>query len=128
NVVTAHDGGRELNPMLVEGQLVGSFVMHQGQVTFEGIVRDDKGQTLNPNFLDYKMVSSADVADNLAFYSVGVPDPEGPFGAKEAGEGAAAPAMAAIANAVADAIGIRIKSLPITPDKVLAALKEKSHT
>ena len=122
---TAHDGGRELNPMLVEGQLAGSFVMHQGQATFEGIVRTGNGQVLNPNFIDYRMVTAADVADNLSFHSVGEPDPEGPFGAKEAGEGASAPALASISNAVADAIGIRIKTLPITPEEVLEALKQK---
>ncbi len=124
NVVTAHDGGRELNPMLVQGQQIGSFVMHQGQAVFEGIERTD-GQVLNPNFVDYKMVSSADLTEDLSFHSVGIPDPEGPFGAKEAGEGAAAPALASIANAVSDAIGVRVKSLPITPDKILEALKQK---
>ncbi|MDP2659771.1 MAG: xanthine dehydrogenase family protein molybdopterin-binding subunit [Dehalococcoidia bacterium] len=127
NVITAHDGGRELNPMLVEGQLVGSFVMHQGQASFEGIERGSNGQVLNPNFVDYRMVTAADVADTLSFHSVGLPDPEGPFGAKEAGEGASAPALASIANAVADAIGVRIKSLPITPDKILQALERQAH-
>ena len=124
NIVTAHDGGRELNPMLVEGQLVGSFVMHQGQATFEGIERLG-GQVLNPNFADYRMVTSADVAERLSFYSVGVPDPEGPFGAKEAGEGASAPALASIANAVSDAVGVRIKTLPMTPDRILEALGKR---
>jgi 4-hydroxybenzoyl-CoA reductase subunit alpha len=126
-VVTAHDGGRELNPMLVEGQLVGSFVMQQGQATFEHLIRGEGGQVLNPSFLDYKMVSSLDIADEMSFHSVGVPDPEGPFGAKEAGEGAGAPAIAAVTNAIADAIGVRIKSLPITPDKIVAAWKEQRN-
>jgi 4-hydroxybenzoyl-CoA reductase alpha subunit len=125
NVSTSHDGGRELNPMLVKGQLVGSFIMHQGQTMFEGIIRDGKGRTLNPSFLEYKMVTAADIPRRLSFYSMGVPDPEGPFGAKEASEGSGNPCIAALAAAIYDAIGTRIKSLPITPEKIVAVLKEK---
>lgn len=128
NVVIAHDGGRELNPMLVKGQLIGAFVMHQGQSLFEGIVRDERGRVLNPSFLEYKMVTSMDIPHRFSIYSVGGPDPEGPFGAKESGEGAGNPVIAAIANAITDAIGIRIKSLPITPEKIVMALREKNKS
>ncbi len=127
-VGTAHDGGQELNPMLVRGQLIGSFIMHQGQTMFEGIIRDDKGRTLNPSFLEYKMVTAADIPRRFELYPAGVIDPEGPFGAKEAGEGSGNPCIAALANAIYDAIGVRIKGLPLTPEKIVMALKEKNKT
>ena len=125
NVWTAHDGGRELNPMLVRGQLIGSTVMHVGQALFEGVIRDDKGETLNTSFRDYKMPTFSDIPGFQGLYSMDIPDAEGPFGAKEAGEGASGPVIASIANAIHDAIGVRIKSLPITPEKILKAIKER---
>ena len=125
NMWTAHDGGRELNPMLVRGQLIGSTVMHVGQALFEGVMRDDRGETLNTSFRDYKMPTFSDIPGFQGLYSMDMPDGEGPFGAKEAGEGASGPVIASIANAIQDAIGVRIKSLPITPEKILKAIKEK---
>ena len=125
NIWTAHDGGQELNPMLVRGQIIGSTVMHQGQALFEGIIQDGKGKTLNTSFRDYKMVTFMDIPKDQKLYAVGEPDIEGPFGAKEAGEGAGTPTIAAIANAIRDAIGVRITSLPITPEKIVMAIKEK---
>jgi 4-hydroxybenzoyl-CoA reductase subunit alpha len=80
NIWTAHDGGRELNPMLVRGQLIGAALMHQGQALFEGLIRDEKGRALNTSFLDYKMATSMDIPANQEFYSMDMPDPEGPFG------------------------------------------------
>ena len=126
NFWTAHDGGRELNPMLVRGQIIGSAVMHLGQTLFEGIIRDDKGRTLNASFLDYKMATSMDIPGDQKLYSMDMPDPEGPFGAKEAGEGAGNPVIAAIANAIADAVGYRFKDLPMTPEKIYLAIREKT--
>lgn len=126
DIWTAHDGGQELNPMLVRGQLIGSMVMHLGQTLFEGIIRDDRGETLNTSFRDYKMATFMDIPKAMHLYSVGMPDTEGPFGAKEAGEGAGTPTIAAIANAIEDAIGVRISSLPITPEKIVKAIKEKN--
>ena len=125
NMWTAHDGGRELNPMLVRGQIVGSAVMHLGQALFEGIIRDDKGKTLNPSFLDYKMATFMDIPRDHKLYSMDIPDTEGPFGAKEAGEGAGLPVLASIANAISDAVGVRFASLPITPEKIVMAIKGK---
>lgn len=125
NIWSAHDGGRELNPMLVRGQILGSAVMHLGQTLFEGIIRDDKGRTLNTSFLDYKMPTSMDIPRDQEIYSMDVPDPEGPFGAKEAGEGAGNPSIAAIANAIGDAVGYRFKNLPITPEKIAMAVRKK---
>ncbi|KPK23706.1 MAG: hypothetical protein AMK69_17680 [Nitrospira bacterium SG8_3] len=125
NLWTAHDGGRELNPMLVRGQIIGSAVMHLGQALFEGVIRDDKGETLNTSFRDYKMPTFMDIPGEQNIYSMDQPDTEGPFGAKEAGEGAGTPTIAAIASAIQDAIGVRITSLPITPEKIVMAMKNK---
>lgn len=125
NMWTAHDGGREINPMLVRGQLLGAALMHQGQALFEGLIRDDKGRTLNPSFLDYRMATSMDIPARHQFYSMEMPDPEGPFGAKEAGEGSGTPTLAAIANAIYDASGVRFTELPITPEKIYRAMNKK---
>jgi 4-hydroxybenzoyl-CoA reductase alpha subunit len=125
NMWLAHDGGRELNPMLVKGQLIGSTVMHIGQVLYEGIIRDEKGGTLNTSFRDYKMPTFMDIPGTQELYSMEIPDDEGPFGAKEAGEGASAPVLASIANAISDAVGVRFTSLPITPEKIVKAIKEQ---
>jgi 4-hydroxybenzoyl-CoA reductase subunit alpha len=127
NLWTAHDGGRELNPMLVRGQIIGSAVMHLGQALFEGVVRDDKGETLNTSFRDYKMPTFMDIPGEQNIYSMDRPDTEGPFGAKEAGEGAGTPTIAAIASAIKDAIGVRMTSLPITPEKIVMAIKSKGE-
>ena len=124
DVITVHDGGRILNPMLARGQLTGSLIMHQGHTLFEDLIRD-KGKTLNPSFMNYKMMTSMDIPRSVSFYSVGGPDAEGPFGAKECGEGSASPSMGGLANAIADAIGVRLKDLPLTPEKILKALREK---
>jgi CO/xanthine dehydrogenase Mo-binding subunit len=125
NLWTAHDGGIELNPMLVRGQIIGSAVMHLGQALFEGVIRDDKGETLNTSFRDYKMPTFMDIPKAQNLYSMGMPDMEGPYGAKEAGEGAGTPTIAAIAGAIQDAIGVRIRTLPITPEKIVMAMKNK---
>jgi CO/xanthine dehydrogenase Mo-binding subunit len=125
NIWTAHDGGQELNPMLVRGQIIGSTVMQIGQTLYEGIIRDDEGETLNTSFRDYKMPTFMDIPRAQELYSMDIPDTEGPFGAKEAGEGAGTPTIAAIASAIENAVGIRIRSLPITPEKIVRALKEK---
>jgi 4-hydroxybenzoyl-CoA reductase subunit alpha len=127
DIWTAHDGGRELNPMLVKGQIIGSGVMHLGQTLFEGIIRDGKGKTLNPSFLDYKMATFMDIPRAQNLYSMDQPDPEGPFGAKEAGEGAGNPVIASIANAVSDAVGHALRDLPITPEKIFLAIREKKN-
>ncbi|MFH1487456.1 MAG: molybdopterin cofactor-binding domain-containing protein [Pseudomonadota bacterium] len=125
NMWMAHDGGRELNPMLVKGQLIGSTVMHIGQVLYEGIIRNDRGDTLNTSFRDYKMPTFMDIPGEQKLYSLEIPDSEGPFGAKEAGEGASAPVLASIANAISNAVGVRFTTLPITPEEIVKALKGK---
>jgi 4-hydroxybenzoyl-CoA reductase subunit alpha len=126
NTATAHDCGRALNPMAVEGQLEGSIHMALGYVLTEDVKFDDKGKMLNPNFQDYKILSALDMppVDSIV---IETDDIHGPFGGKEAGEGLTIPTAPAIANAIFDAVGVSIKSLPITPEKILRALKEKEE-
>ena len=116
----AHDCGTPINPMALHGQVEGSLVMGMGESLWEEVVHKD-GRIVNPNLHDYLVPTAADAP---AIHSFVVPsrDPGGPFGAKEVGEGASLPVMGAVANAVADAIGVRITDLPITPEKVLRAL------
>ncbi len=118
----AHDCGLALNPLAVEGQLEGSWHMGLGQAISEEM-KYHKGLLLNSNFLDYKIPTSVDTPD-IDTTIIESCDPEGPFGAKECGEGALHPVIPAVGNAIYDAVGKRIRSLPITPDKVLKALSE----
>ncbi|MBF0476570.1 MAG: molybdopterin-dependent oxidoreductase [Deltaproteobacteria bacterium] len=119
---TAHDCGTAINPMAVEGQLEGSIQMGLGYALSEQFVMEG-GKTLNTNFLDYKMPSSMDVPPSEVVH-IETYEPEGPMGAKEAGEGLAIPTAPAIADAVGHATGYRCKDLPITPEKILRAKRE----
>ncbi len=121
--VMAHDCGRALNPMAVEGQCEGSMVQGQGQALHENFIIEN-GKTLNTNFADYKMPRSLD-APKMTGIPVETVTPGGPYGAKEAGEGLIISPPPAIVNAIHDAIGVWIKDLPVTPEKILKALKEK---
>ncbi len=123
NVWGAHDCGKALNPLAVEGQLEGSWHMGIGQAISEEMVYYN-GLLVNNNFLDYKIPTSLDTPD-IHTHIIETMDPEGPFGAKETGEGAIHPVLPAIANAVYDAVGIRITKLPIKAEEVLRLLKEK---
>lgn len=123
NVWGAHDVGKALNPIAVEGQLEGSWHMGLGQVISEQM-KYYNGLLINANLLDYKIPTMKDTPYIEANYIESI-DPEGPFGAKECGEGAIHAILPAIANAVFDAVGIRITSLPIRPEDVLKKLKEK---
>ena len=124
NVWGAHDCGRALNPMAVEGQLEGSWHMGIGQAISEEM-RYYNGLLVNNNFIDYKIPTTLDTPE-IHTNIIETMDPEGPFGAKECGEGAIHPVIPAIANAIFDAIGIRITNLPIKSEDVLALLKQKS--
>jgi len=116
-VTTAHDSGTVINPLGVEGQLHGSIHMGLGYALSEELVTRE-GRTLNTTFLDYKLLAAEDMPAEESFH-VEVVDPEGPFGAKEAGEGLVSPTAPAVADAVAHATGFRCFDLPITPEKVL---------
>ena len=116
-MTTAHDCGTVINPVAVEGQLEGAVQMGLGYALCEQFNMRD-GQTLNTTFLDYKMPAAEDMPPGESF-CVDTYEPEGPFGAKEAGEGLAIPTAPAIADAVWDATSYRCRELPITPEKVL---------
>ena len=119
-IYTAHDCGVPINQMAVEGQLEGSVHMGLGYALSEELKTVD-GRTLNDTFLDYKIPAAEDMPPGEAEHIVTY-EPEGPFGAKEAGEGLVSPTAPAIAEAVYDATGFRCTDLPITPEKVLTGL------
>ncbi len=123
----AHDVGRAINPRLVEGQIHGSVYMGLGEALMEEqIFRARSGLHRIPSMLDYKSPTMLEMPDVECFL-IETDDPHGPFGAKEAGQGPLLPVPPAIANAVYDAIGVRIDELPITPEKVLKGLEEKAR-
>jgi xanthine dehydrogenase molybdenum-binding subunit len=123
NYVAAHDVGKAINPMLLEGQISGGGVMGLGYALSEKMVYKN-GRLMNANYLDYKLLTAKDIPPMQAVI-VETDEKDGPFGAKGIGEPGLVPTAPAIANAIYDAVGVRIKDLPITPEKVLAALKAK---
>lgn len=125
NVWGAHDCGKAINPLAIEGQLEGSWHMGIGQAMSEQM-KYYKGLLVNNNFLDYKIPTTLDTPD-IHTNIIETNDPEGPFGAKECGEGAIHPVIPAIANAIYDAVGVRITSLPISAEDILRKLKEKNQ-
>jgi 4-hydroxybenzoyl-CoA reductase alpha subunit len=120
----AHDCGRALNPMLVAGQMEGSAYMGIAEALLENHDVNRFGLHAGPSLLDYRIPTAVDTPELHALIVESL-DPEGPYGAKEAGEGPLHPSIPAISNAVFDAVGIRLKHLPFTPGKVLKALREK---
>lgn len=117
---TAHDCGTVINPRSVDGQLAGSIQMGLGYALSEQFVMEG-GKTLNTSFVDYKMPTAADMPPSEVVH-IDTYEPEGPMGAKEAGEGLASPTAPAISDAVYHATGYRCLDLPITPDKILNGL------
>ena len=124
-VWAAHDCGRALNPVSVEGQIIGSVWMGMGQALTEEMVWKD-GMLMNPGLLEYRSPSSIESPDIEPIIVESV-DPEGPFGAKECSEGSLAATIPAIANAIYNAVGIRLHESPFTPERVLAALRAKKN-
>jgi CO/xanthine dehydrogenase Mo-binding subunit len=124
-VVLAVDAGKAINPDLVKGQIIGGILQGLGTVLYEDMRFDDKGKLLNPNFRDYKIPTSLDIPDEIVPIIVEVPQPDGPYGARGIGEHTMIPIAPIVANAVEDALGIRIKSMPITAEKIALAIKEK---
>jgi putative selenate reductase molybdopterin-binding subunit len=121
HVVTAIDVGKALNPAICEGQVEGAVTQALGYALTEEIVLSPEGRVLNPTFMDYKIFCSADMP-KLTTILVEDEEPTGPFGAKSVAEVAINGPAPAIANAIYDAVGIRLRSLPMTPEKVLRAL------
>jgi 4-hydroxybenzoyl-CoA reductase subunit alpha len=127
----AHDIGRALNPTLVRGQVEGSVYMGLGEALMEEQEFRRLPKRLShalvhkfPSMLEYKSPTSLDMPE-VVTELVEDPDPRGPFGAKEVGQGPLLPIMPAVANAVYDAVGVRIDEVPVTPEKVMKALAEK---
>ena len=118
----AHDCGRAFNPLLMEGQTEGSVYMALGEALMEEQIFRKSGLHKIPSMLEYKSPTTLETPE-IETILVETNDPEGPYGAKEAGQGPLLPVVPAVANALYDAIGVRIDEVPITPDKVLRALE-----
>lgn len=119
----AHDCGRALNPLAVAGQIEGCIHMGLGQALMEEL-RYNRGNIVSANFLDYRTLTPTQMPE-VEVIIVESNDPEGPWGAKEAGEGPLHPVLPAVANAIYDAVGVRLRSLPMTADKIWKAMREK---
>ena len=123
----AHDVGQSINPLLVIGQVEGSVYMGLGEALMEEMTYRDRVRNVvhhHPSMLEYKSPTTFEMCD-VETILVQDPDPSGPFGAKEAGQGPLLPVMPAVANAIYDAVGVRIDEIPCSPHKVLKALKDK---
>lgn len=121
--VAAHDVGKAINPLLLEGQVYGGALMGIGYALTEQLILE-KGEVMNPNFRDYKILTAKDAVP-IETYIVETMDKDGPFGAKGIGEPGCVPTAPAIANAIHDAVGVRLRELPMTPERVLAAIKQR---
>jgi 4-hydroxybenzoyl-CoA reductase alpha subunit len=121
--VIASDCGRLLSPLAAEGQIEGGAIQGMGQTLYEDFIMEE-GETLNRTFLDYRMPGSRDVP-SIRLIDVVTDDPDGPFGAKEASEGSIVSTPPAVVSAIHDATGVWFKELPVTPERVVAALKAK---
>jgi xanthine dehydrogenase YagR molybdenum-binding subunit len=125
-VVAAHDIGRVLNPLTAESQVIGGVTQGVSYALFEQRIMDDAtGTVLNPNFRDYKLTTSMDIPEIIPIFIDSVDPHMSNLGAKGLGEPPMVPIAAAIANAVYNAIGVHVKELPMTPDRILAALNGK---
>ncbi len=123
DVWIGHDIGRALNPLLVEGQVEGSVYMGIGEALMEAQVFR-KGLHKHPSLLEYKSPTTLETPE-IHTILIETDDPEGPFGAKEAGQGPLLPVLPAIANAVYNAVGVRVDEVPIVPEKILKGLELK---
>jgi CO/xanthine dehydrogenase Mo-binding subunit len=122
----AHDVGQCINPVSVMGQVEGSVYMGLGEALMEEMAYRGNRKVVHkiPSMLEYKSPTTLEMCE-VETYLIEDPDPNGPFGAKEVGQGPLLPVPPAVANAVYDAVGVRIDEVPITPEKVLRALKLK---
>ncbi|MDI6766484.1 MAG: xanthine dehydrogenase family protein molybdopterin-binding subunit [Bacteroidota bacterium] len=122
-VVLAVDVGKALNPDLINGQITGGLLQGIATVLYEDMRFNEKGKLINANFTDYKIPTSMEIPDEIVPIIIEVPQPDGPSGARGVGEHTMIPCAPMIANAVEDALGIRIKSMPITAEKIAMNLK-----
>lgn len=119
------DVGKAINPDLVKGQITGGLLQGLATVLYEDMRYDKDGKLLNPNFTDYKIPTTMEVPDEIIPIIIEVAQPDGPFGARGVGEHTMIPAAPMVANAVSNALGIRIKTMPITAEKVALAVLKK---
>ncbi len=126
-IFIAHDVGRSINAATVMGQIEGSVYMGLGEALMEEMAYRGNRNVVHkiPSLLEYKSPTTLEMCD-VVTYVVEDPDPNGPFGAKECGQGPLLPVPPAVANAVYDAVGVRIDEVPITPEKVFKALRRKA--
>jgi CO/xanthine dehydrogenase Mo-binding subunit len=121
-LVVVQDVGRALNPLLVEGQMMGGATQGLGWALYESMLYDDQGQPVTASWMDYTVPHIHQVTHSIETVIVEVPSDHGPFGAKGVGEPSVTPTAAAVGNAIADATGVRLTDLPMTPPRILAAL------
>jgi CO/xanthine dehydrogenase Mo-binding subunit len=121
-LTTVQDVGKAINPLSVEGQIQGGSTQSVGIALWEEVMYDARGQVRNPTLLDYHMATAADMP-MIETIILETPGGDGPYGAKIVGEPSIIPPVAAVANAVANAIGTRVYSLPITPERVWRAMQ-----
>ena len=124
-VWVAHDCGKALNPLAVEGQVQGSVWMGMGQAMSEETKFHD-GLPIAANMLDYRVPTIME-SPPIEVGIIEAADPHGPFGAKEAGEGSLSSFLPALTNAVANAVGVRATELPLTPDRLMELLEKKAR-
>jgi 4-hydroxybenzoyl-CoA reductase subunit alpha len=122
--VSGDDAGQPIHPVMLEGQVNGGSAHMTGHGLLEESLYDEHGRMLNYSWRDYKQPTALDTPEYIVHH-VHTHDPYGPFGAKGAGEASSCSTLAAIANGVYDAVGVRIKDLPITAEKILAELRKK---
>ena len=121
-----HDCGTPINPRAVHGQVEGAVVMGASETILEDVQFDQRGRIINPDFHGYQIMSITD-APEIVSGLVDSYEPRGPFGAKEIGEGSTLPVLAAVGHAIKNATGVWIKDLPITPEKILSAIRQKEE-
>ena len=124
DVWDVHDCGMVINPALLHAQVHGALFMGMGESIWEEVQFDAKGKIMNANLADYRMPTAMDMP-RIHSALVESYEPAGPWGVKEVGEGATIPTMGCFANAIYDAMGVRVNSLPLSYEKVWRAMKEK---
>ncbi len=125
-VVSAQDVGKAINPMAVEGQMEGMIYMGMGYALTENLLLNEKGSVLNPNFTDYKLLHATEMPE-VETIIVEPNESSGPFGAKGLAEGGLVPTAPAIANAIYNAVGVRIKKIPFTPERLFKETLKKDR-
>ena len=126
DIASAIDLGKAVNPVAAEGQNEGCIGQELGPVMLEEIIYDREGRVVNPNLIDYRLPTALDVPPIKGFL-VESHEPNGPHGAKACGQVSNIPPAAALASAIYDAVGVRIKEQPITPERILKALAQKKE-